>query len=182
MSEHDESLTYSSAPAAAAAAVLGQCAEFVASLPEGAYARPCETMMGASIGQHLRHSVDHVAAILRGLEDGVIDYDARERGVAIETDREAALRAIAALRARLADLEEDDADREVAVKVMLTSDGRTESLRTTIGRELAFAAHHETHHHAMMTVIAASAGCRAPAGFGVAPSTLNYASASASKA
>jgi uncharacterized damage-inducible protein DinB len=180
MSEHEESLTFSSAPAAAAAAVLGQCAEFVAELPEGAYDRPCETMMGASIGQHLRHSVDHVAAILRGIEGGVIDYDTRERGVPIESDRSAALTAIADLRSRLAGLSEADADREVAVKVMLSSDGRSEELRTTVGRELAFAAHHETHHHAMMTVIAASAGCEPPAGFGVAPSTLNHEASAAS--
>ena len=37
-------------------------------------------MMDACIGQHLRHSLDHVNAILDGAESGVIDYDHRERG------------------------------------------------------------------------------------------------------
>ena len=180
MISKQEPQTFHAAPAAAAAAVLQQCAEFVSSLPEGLYERPCETMMGASIGQHLRHSVDHVAAILQGAGPGVIDYDNRERGVAIESDRAQALAAIASLRERLAELTEEDIERDVAVRVMLSADGETKDLKTTLGRELAFAAHHETHHHAMMTVIARSEGCEAPEGFGVAPSTLNYEDASAS--
>jgi uncharacterized damage-inducible protein DinB len=175
-----EPQSFQAAPAAAAAAVLQQCADFVSSLPEGVYERPCETMMGASIGQHLRHSVDHVAAILQGAERGVIDYDNRERGVAIESDRAEALSTIASLRGELAELTEDDVQREVSVRVMLSADGETKDLKTTLGRELAFAAHHETHHHAMMTVIARSEGCEAPEGFGVAPSTLNYEGSAAS--
>jgi len=159
---------------ATAAAVLAQGAGFIADLPEGVYDRPCGTMMGATIGQHLRHSVDHVAAILTGLETGVIDYDHRDRGVPVESDPAVAAETIDALLQTLARLDADTTARPVTVRVMLTSAGDTTDLASTIGRELAFAAHHETHHHAMIAAIAAHHGCPVPAGFGVAPSTLNY--------
>lgn len=174
MSRTTDPRRYQTPTSAAAAAVLHQLSDFIGSLPEGVYERPCPTMMGASIGQHLRHSVDHVRAILDGIETGVIDYDHRERGVRIETDREEAAAVIGSLIERLADVDEDTAGREVVVRVMLSSDGESAELATTVGREFAFAAHHETHHHAMMTVIAQSEGCGAPRGFGVAPSTLNH--------
>lgn len=159
---------------ATAAAVLSQCAAFIADLPEGVYDRPCETMMGATIGQHLRHSVDHVAAILSGLDTGVIDYDHRDRGVPVETDPAVAAETISSVLDRLAHVDTETAARPVTVRVMLTSAGESADLASTVGRELAFAAHHETHHHAMIAAIAAHHGCPVPAGFGVAPSTLNY--------
>ena len=166
-------------PAAAAAAVLRQCAAFVRTLPDGCYATPCDALMGSTIGQHLRHSVDHVSAILAGMDAGVIDYDHRDRGVPIETDADLAVRTLEDLSARLAGVDSAAAATPVKVRVMLTSDGTTTDLETTVGRELAFAAHHETHHHAMMSAIAGLQGHEAPAGFGVAPSTLSFESAGA---
>ena len=130
--------------------------------------------MGACIGQHLRHSLDHVRAILDGREAGVIDYDHRERGVDIETDSGAAVDAVRSAVAELEGLDHDACAQGVHVRVMLTSSGDTADLPTSVGRELAFAAHHQTHHHAMMATIARSHGVDAPAGFGVAPSTLNF--------
>jgi len=162
------------APSAAAAAVLKQCADFIGGLPDGVYERPCPDMMDACIGQHLRHGLDHVRAILSGLDAGVIDYDHRERGVPVETDAGAAREAIDETLARLAELDEAAIARPVHVRVMLTSSGDTTDLPTTVGRELAFAAHHQTHHHAMIATIARSHGAEVPAGFGVAPSTLNF--------
>ena len=165
---------YQTAPSAAAAAVLQQCADFIGELPEGVYGRPCPDMLDACIGQHLRHGLDHVRAILSGLGEGVIDYDHRERGVPVETDAGAARAAIGETLERLAELDEAAIARPVSVRVMLTSSGDTTDLPTTVGRELAFAAHHQTHHHAMMATIARSHGADVPRGFGMAPSTLNF--------
>jgi len=160
--------------AAAAAAVLEQAASFVQTLPEGAYERPCAEMMGACIGQHLRHSLDHVRAILDGLGDGVIDYDHRERGVDIETNAGAAVQAVRDAVGEIVALDPEACAQGVSVRVMLSSSGETADLPTSVSRELAFAAHHQTHHHAMMATIARAHGVEIPEGFGVAPSTLNF--------
>ena len=40
----------------------------------------------AVIGPHLRHCVDHMQCLIRGVESGVVDYDAREREAVLEID------------------------------------------------------------------------------------------------
>lgn len=163
-------------PAASAASnALLACAAFLNGLPDWAYTRPSAVMHHATIGQHTRHALDHYHAALRGSTGGVIDYDHRERGTAIETERGAALSAIDAIRDALARVDRPRAEEQVHVIVMVDSDsGRTVELGSTLGREIAFAAHHAVHHHAMMSAIAREFGLPVPDGFEKAPSTLHH--------
>ncbi len=62
----------------------------------------------------------------------------------------------------------------VRVRVMVGADGSTAELRSTLARELAFAAHHAVHHHAMVRAIAAEFGREMPEDLGKAPSTLHH--------
>ncbi len=159
---------------AASLAVLGQCAAFVASLPTRAYTAPSTVLFGATIGQHVRHSLDHFAAALLTGPGEAIDYDHRERGTPIESDPAAAAGLMAQLRDVLEGLTPAAAGRSVRVRVMLTSAGDETELGSTLERELAFASHHAVHHHAMMAAIANELRHPVPAGFGKAPSTLNH--------
>jgi len=159
---------------AASLAVLGQCAAFIASLPASAYCAPSGVLFGATIGQHVRHSLDHFAAALLTAPGEPIDYDHRERGTPIETDPAAAAGLIARLRDLLDALTPQDAARAVRVRIMLTSAGDEAELGSTLERELAFASHHAVHHHAMMAAIACELRYPIPDGFGKAPSTLNH--------
>src|SRR5262249_49109133 len=96
-------LTYPPAPAARAGrqppsvralvAVLRQLAELLAGLNDEQY-RPKPAGIGSSVGGHVRHCLDHVAALLAGVERGALDYDRRERGTEVETRRSAALAAL----------------------------------------------------------------------------------------
>lgn len=159
---------------AASLAVLGQCAVFITSLPAAAYSAPSGVLFGATIGQHVRHSLDHFAAALLAEPGEPIDYDHRERGTPIETDPAAAAGLIARLCAHLDALTPRDAARQVRVRIMLTSAGDEAELGSTLERELAFASHHAVHHHAMMAAIASELHHPVPDGFGKAPSTLNH--------
>ena len=40
------------------------------------------------IGAHLRHALDHIVCFVRGLPEGIVDYDNRDRDEAIERDPE----------------------------------------------------------------------------------------------
>ena len=82
------------------------------------------------------------------------------------------------LRAIVQGLDEAAMNTQVTARVMLTAGGETADLRSTLGRELFFATHHAIHHHAMMKSIGREFGIEAPAGFGTAPSTLNFEAAS----
>lgn len=163
------------AVAAAGAAMLAQCAAFVRALSDGAYVCDSSTHKGGTIGKHVRHVLDHFrAALEQGCAGETIDYDRRARNVPMETDRGAAIEAVESVRGRLAALREQDLDRPVRIRVMLAGDGTEAELRSTLGRELAFAAHHAVHHHAMVKAMAAEFGLDAGEHFGKAPSTLRH--------
>lgn len=158
----------------AASALLDQCARFVRELDDHAYARTSGVIAGSTIGQHVRHALDHFAAALSGNAERPIDYDHRDRDTPVERDRHAALAAIDGLCARLGALKGHDADTIVRVRVMLASSGQCAELSSTLARELAFATHHAIHHHAMIAAIARESGLSVPPGFDRAPSTLHH--------
>lgn len=166
-----------SATALAASASLGQCAGLIDALPQGAYTHVSGVIKGSTIGQHVRHALDHFAAALSSLEGLVIDYDNRERDTPVERDPTAALSLIARLRESLSEIDRRAVDGAVRVRVMLSAAGDEAELGSTLGRELAFASHHATHHHAMIAAIARELGVAVPASFGKAPSTLNHENA-----
>lgn len=169
---------------AAADAILAQTAAFIEDLEDASYSRPCALASNGTIGKHIRHCLDHFTAALAGVLVGggggggargtPIDYDHRDRDVPMETCTRAALDAVASARADLRRLTADRIDSPVTVRVMVSADGRTIDLGSTLGRELAFAAHHALHHHAMIKFIADSFGLATPEGFGKAPSTVHH--------
>jgi hypothetical protein len=169
--------------AACADSLLAQSRAFVEHSRD-CYTDPCAAMMNGTIGAHLRHNLDHFGAAINAANDAApIDYDHRARGTPVETDPDAAIAIIDELRARLGSLRADGCnDREVTVRMMLSANGDEAELRSTLARELAFAAHHALHHHAMMAAIAYAHGLSIPQGFGKAPSTLNHESSTGAKA
>ncbi len=156
-------------------AVLDQCACFIESVADDKFSQPSAVLAGGTIGKHLRHTLDHYKALMDGHASNTpVDYDHRTREVPIETDRSAAGEAVAELRARIADLDEQALSSPVRIRVMLTSDGDETELTSTVARELAFASHHAIHHNAMMKAIAMEMDVSCSDCFGVAPSTLEY--------
>lgn len=57
---------------------------------------------------------------------------------------------------------------------MLSADGPTRAMRSTVARELLFVVSHTVHHNAIIGAIAALLGVRTPERFGYAPSTIAY--------
>lgn len=164
------------AAAMVAAALMEQAVTLVESVSDESYCRASARLAGGTIGKHFRHCLDHFAAALATATDAsvVIDYDRRERNVPMETCRETAARAMRSVMGQLRSVQAAQGDRPVRVRVMLTGDGQEVELVSTLGRELAFAAHHAVHHHAMIKAIAEEFGESAPGDFGKAPSTINF--------
>lgn len=160
--------------AAAAAAALQQCADFVQRLPVGAYTSPSKAMSGSTIGQHVRHALDHFAAAIGAIDGAVIAYDHRERDTPIEHDQHAAINKMRSLQRAVAQVDRAAGGSGVQIRVMLSGAGDEATLSSTLARELAFATHHAIHHHAMIASIAREHGVEPPHGFGRAPSTLHH--------
>ncbi|MEO1511363.1 MAG: DinB family protein [Planctomycetota bacterium] len=165
---------------AAADAVLLQAASLLDSLSDDQYAASHERAKGASIGQHLRHALDHFRVLLErgpaatGDDAEPVCYDRRERGTAIESDRAAAGRLIAELRDQLAQCEEVDLNWPVSVSVMIDAEGNEIAIESGMLRELAFVTHHAIHHLAMIRPLAEDLGVGLTDGFGRAPSTCKH--------
>lgn len=126
----------------------------------------------AGIGQHLRHSTDHVACLLDSWVKGIIRYDQRLRGTKIETQRLDCLQLLAQLKQRVSALRAQDLDRAVQVEHTVSAGGETAVLRSTLGRELIFVMHHAIHHDAQIAAQLRVREMYVDDDFGMAPATI----------
>jgi uncharacterized damage-inducible protein DinB len=167
------------APAPELAAPLASLAEleaFLRSLPEGAYAAQV-TALGASIGDHTRHLLEHYLILRRTAPEGTVHFEARARDQRLATDRAAALQSLAQVLAWLGtDCGALSLDRPVAAKT--STDGRLDAgvvCQSTLRRELIYAFLHDVHHQALIAVAGRLLGLPVPPQLGKAPATRVHA-------
>ena len=124
------------------------------------------------IGAHTRHILEHYLMFLAGLEDGVIDYDGRERDPAVENDRDCAYRVIHEIIEKLGKITSPDAPLTVGQAVC--AENPTPSQPSTVGRELVFLHSHTTHHHSLIIMIMRIMGKTVSGMSDFAPSTIRH--------
>jgi len=130
-------------------------------------------VVASSIGSHVRHCLDHVAALLRSVETGELNYDDRARGTAVESSRFAAIEAIEDLVRQLSGITAEYLDRAILVRVLLFPGSAPTDVQSSFGRELAFVISHTIHHNALVAAMLRTLGIDPPERFGYAPSTLS---------
>ncbi len=159
--------------------VLAQGEALLEAVGNDQYVRTLPAAFNATIGGHYRHCLDHFRSLLDAAATGDLNYDLRERGTLIESDRFAALNATRALREGYERLAEDCLQRplDVTCKTSYAESGSQVST-STVGREIMYVVAHAVHHYALIGIMGGLMGLRPPAGFGVAPSTLKYQSGS----
>ena len=157
--------------------VLDELASMLMQVTPSAYtARPLLGVSG-SIGEHVRHALDHVTAFAAARQPQVLTYDRRERGTAVEGDSGAALGAVLRIKAALTATTTAAArlDEPIAVSAILSRGSEPVSMRSTLGRELAFVVSHTVHHQALIAMLLAVNGSGVPDSYGLAPSTPRLA-------
>jgi hypothetical protein len=160
---------------------LRQGEVLLAEINDEQYTRRIPVVFNASIGEHYRHCLDHFRSLLEVAAAGDLNYDHRERGTLVETDRFAALNATRELRDGYENLHPRFLPRPLAVtcKTSYSTSGSQNS-PSTVGREIMYAVAHAVHHYALIGVMGGIMGTPLPAGFGVAPSTLKHQQPAAS--
>ncbi len=171
---HDGSPAGLRTAAQALAAVLGQLADLVSALTDEQYVTKPVGVVPSSIGGHLRHNLDHLDALLAGLDRGEVDYDQRRRGTDVETSRPAALAALHRQQRLLRNLPDLAEDQPLRLTVLVDRSAPPLEVETSVGRELAFVLSHTIHHNALLAVMARLLGVSVPEHFGYAPSTLAH--------
>ncbi|NNE91426.1 MAG: DinB family protein [Verrucomicrobiales bacterium] len=153
-------------------AYLIQARDLVDRLSPAQYDVAHANCFGASIGGHIRHCAEHFEIFRTGLEAGRIDYDARARGTADESDPVIAGERLGELAAWFSN-HENIAEAGKAVQVQVNcGDSVCEWQGSTVGRELQFLVSHTVHHFAIIGIMCEAQGIELALNFGVAPSTL----------
>lgn len=154
--------------------MIEQGVRLVGALPVAVFTSRSEQTLGASIGGHLRHNLDHYACFLRGLAAGRIDYDDRERAVDIETSPAAAVAALERAGGNFRHLRASDLNRDIAVRMDTGESDDRPWTRSSVRRELQFLLSHTVHHYALIAMICRMHAQPIDEDFGVAPSTLKF--------
>jgi hypothetical protein len=155
--------------------VLNQGETLLGEIDDDSYVRRIPTAFNASIGGHYRHCLDHFRSLLDAAVAGDLNYDHRERGTLVESDRFAALNATRELREGFEGLDPSLLQRPLAVtcKTSYAANGSQIS-PSTVGREIMYSVAHAVHHYALIGIMGGIMGLKMPPGFGVAPSTLKH--------
>lgn len=158
----------------AATNILSQLADLVKQIQEADFRKPTETLNGATIGQHVRHTIEFFLCLQSGYKERVINYDKRAHDKFIETDRTLALAAIAQAIGFVNSLQHHE-----PLILQAGYDLRNDeyiSVETNSTRELVYNIEHAVHH---MAIIKIGVNEVAPyltlsPHFGIAASTVRY--------
>ena len=160
---------------AAALSLLDQTADLSREIEEKAWTTPCDRFRDSTLGQHVRHCLEHFEALLSITPDGDLDYDHRRRDASIENFPQAAYDRSRDLGKRLAEMGETyGPTHTINVRTSCSCDGEVSAQVSSFGRELQFLVSHTVHHFAIIAAICNGQGIDLPENFGVAPSTLKY--------
>lgn len=170
-----------SALSSAFVSVLDDGVRFVRGIDDAIYTQRHDAAAGSSVGGHFRHVLDHYLRLLDGIGCGRVDYDARERDLRIEQDREVAVAAAERLLAGCAMLAELDPAFPLPVACSVSSDGPAPTVVSSLGREMVFVISHAVHHYAIMAMMGRHLGAEVPERFGYAPSTVKHLAETASR-
>ena len=143
----------------------------VVTLPAEVYRARTANASGA-IGEHVRHVLDHLSALIGASPTAVLSYDHRTRGTSVESDPSAAVREMMRLDLALERWTDRSLDEPIAVAAVLDADGQSVTGWSTLARELAFVMNHTIHHQAIIALLLEFQGHQAlDDRFGYAPST-----------
>jgi hypothetical protein len=154
--------------------ILGQLEYIVRQVNDRDFARPSSALSQATIGQHLRHTIEFFICLEDGFERGAINYDQRQRDQLIESDRQAALEVLLRIK------KFTKCDREERKLVLEVAYERNHenwlSIETNYHRELIYNIEHAVHHMAIMKIGIREVApyVQLPDDFGVAVSTLRF--------
>jgi len=154
--------------------IVEQLSDLVNQLSQEEFTMPIQTLSGATLGQHVRHTIEFFQCLEQGMGDGYVCYDKRKHDQSIETDMRRASQAMSELLHSWQNFPED---KELKLEVSYDPHSdEGEIVRSTLLRELVYTIEHAVHHMALLKigVLEAAPKVKLPHGFGVAVSTVRY--------
>lgn len=132
------------------------------------YAKSCEALSNATIGEHVRHILEMYQCLENGYESEILNYDKRERNIRIQTETEFAKQVIAEIKTGL------KSENKIIYLEQLI-DGLSIRIQSNYYRELLYNLEHCIHHQALIKVaVLQLKDISVSENFGVARSTIEY--------
>ena len=153
---------------------LGQIDKILEQIHNDDYNQPIPALGDATIGQHIRHTLEFFLCLQKGMASGTVNYDQRERSIVIETDPGTARLTLNQLRQFISKAPEHT---PLIFETSYSEDpALTKRIPSSFERELAYNIEHAVHHMAIFKIGIADVAkyVEIPDGFGVALSTLRY--------
>ena len=150
---------------------FGQMTDVMDQLTNAQYTQSCVNLSGSTIGQHTRHIIEMYQCLLSGLQDGVVNYEARQRDILIESDKQFAARLLEEIEKAV-----DQPNQALRLYAGFEAANQEQvQLDTNFYREIAYNLEHTIHHMALIKGgLLEISGITIPEGFGVASSTIKY--------
>ncbi|MGH1376833.1 MAG: hypothetical protein ACRBCK_10860 [Alphaproteobacteria bacterium] len=124
-------------------------------------------------GRHVRHVLDHFLAFIKSYENGVLDYNCRNRDSATEQDWKAAKAQINKIMKALKTLPEGTENLKIISEID-PENTTNETFVSNTARESLYLINHTVHHAAYIKLLAKGCGIELPAHIGIAPATATY--------
>ncbi len=124
---------------------------------------------GASIGGHVRHSIEFLEILLNSYSTNIINYEKRKRNIELEKNPEEAINAISNIISNI-----NLPNKNLILQQTL--EGVLIEIPTNFYREIVYNIEHCIHHQALIKVAfkEMKIGHLIHKNFGVAPSTIQY--------
>ncbi|HNP98965.1 MAG TPA: hypothetical protein PKK99_07915 [Bacteroidia bacterium] len=153
--------------------ILQQLVGLIDKMEQDQYTSPVDALSESSIGSHVRHIIEFYQCLLKGVDSGFVNYDARSRNYLLETDQ---YFAVTVLLEIIDNINKVRTDKMLMLSMDLTTEDKPVIVDTTFYRELAYNIEHAIHHMAIIKIGLNTAypTISVEKNFGVAYSTLRY--------
>ena len=128
------------------------------------YTRPLAILSNATIGRHVRHSIEMYQGLLSGYNESIVSYEKRKRDIVIESSVKHSVHCLGEI---LQEIQHEDKP------IILHNEGK--QYLSSYNRELLYCDEHSIHHMALIKIGLTELGnYSVKENFGIAPSTLQY--------
>lgn len=128
--------------------IIEQLSDLLEDLDNVVYKESLSPLHYHSVGQHVRHITEFYLCLLKGYETGEVNYDARQRDLRIEVDKDFTLEV---LRNVINHLNLYQQDKQL---ILQTAFGLEEAMEisSSFFRELTYLIEHTIHHLAIIKI------------------------------
>jgi uncharacterized damage-inducible protein DinB len=152
--------------------IIDQLIDLLNDIDAVVYKEALRPLHFSTVGQHVRHITEFYLCALKGYESKIVDYDARERNLLIEIDKDFTVETLQNVKHQLQTFKLD------CLLTLKSKFGEEEALEipSSFFRELTYLIEHTIHHLAIIKIGLNEVypEINIPKNFGVAHSTLRY--------